>query len=1014
MIKLIQYFANRHLFTNVLFWGIIFLAIFSWRIVGKEEMPEFASNWIRVNTSYPGAPAEDVELFVTKPIEDELKGVVGIEEIISTSSIGSSSFRIIIDDYYPDKEEVLNEIKDAVSRVKLPSEVRELPSIRQFKSSEKAILDVGLYLKGVKTLDQKSREKLQEYVLGFENQLLSLRPVSSIERNHYLKPELQILVDPNKKNKLDISLTEIVNQLRNNNIRMPVGAMQDEEESKVTAINEYETKEAFDQLVLRGNYEGDAIKLGAIADVQKGFERSTSIFKVNGHEGVFLNIRKSSSTDILTAQAAVKKLINRYKEVSPELGIAMMDDESYAVVNRLNIISNNGLVGFILIVIVLLLFLNLKTGFWVAMGIPFSMAITLLLAHLAGYTVNNMTLAAIIIVLGIVVDDAIIIAENIAVKMREGIPPLKAAIDGAHEVFRPIIASIVTTCVAFLPLLYFEGFFGKLVAFIPLIIILMLGASLVESLLILPAHLAHKTPFLDRFSKPIKKVDWFHHFENRYESIIAKVLARRNSVLAVFILLLLAAGTVFATKMKYVMFPREESTEVVVKIEAPKDVKRQKMAMLIEPIEDMVLKETENVVAVRSSIALSRRGGTVKENEASVLIELYPRDERTKPLKELLKKWEEQSKKVQGLKEVKFLKGRWGNDSGSAVEIQIQENNDKKRDQIASKLKQSLENISGINEVEIEDPMIKDEYIFKIKQDMLVRFDIDPTRLATALRTFVEGSIAYSINKGDEEVDVRVTVPNEDKSDINKLLELKVENKSNQLIDIKKLVSLEKQRRPINIQRTDFKRATRVYGDLDPKTKKTPLEIAQSLEEGIFQEISKDFPTAILSFKGEIEDSRESQGEFIYSVVMVVISIYLILVLLFDSLFKPFVILTSVPFGLAGVVVILLVHDMQVYGFFAVIGALGMIGVVVNDAIVMVDKLENAPKEDIPKVAASRLRPIVITTLTTVVGVLPTAYGLAGYDSMLAEMMLVMGWGLLLSTVVTLVLIPIFYSYARK
>lgn len=468
MIKLIQYFANRHLFTNVLFWGIIFLAIFSWRIVGKEEMPEFASNWIRVNTSYPGAPAEDVELFVTKPIEDELKGVVGIEEITSTSSIGSSSFRIVIDDYYPDKEDVLNEIKDAVSRVKLPSEIRELPSIRQFKSSEKAILDVGLYLKDVKTLDQKSREKLQEYVLGFENQLLSLRPVSSIERNHYLKPELQILVDPNKKNKLDISLTEIVNQLRSNNIRMPVGAMQDEEESKVTAINEYETKEAFDQLVLRGNYEGDAIRLGEIANVKKGFERSTSIFKVNGHEGVFLNIRKSSSTDILTAQAAVKKLINRYKEVSPELGVAMIDDESYAVVNRLKIISNNGLVGFILIVVVLLLFLNLKTGFWVAMGIPFSMAITLLLAHLAGYTVNNMTLAAIIIVLGIVVDDAIIIAENIAVKMREGLPPLKAAIDGAHEVFRPIIASIVTTCVAFLPLLYFEGFFGKLVAFIPL------------------------------------------------------------------------------------------------------------------------------------------------------------------------------------------------------------------------------------------------------------------------------------------------------------------------------------------------------------------------------------------------------------------------------------------------------------------------------------------------------------------------------------------------------------------
>lgn len=1014
MFNLIQYFVKRHLLSNVLFFGIIFLAIFSWRIVGKEEMPEFAANWVRINTIYPGAPAEDVELFVTKPIEDELKGVVGLEEIRSTSSIGSSSFTLFIDDYYPNQDEVLQEIKDAVLRADLPAEVRELPTIRQFKSSEKAILDVGLYLKGEKFLDQPSREKLQELVLGFENQLLAIREVSSITRDHYRKPEIQILIDPNKKNKLDLSLSAILNQLRANNLRMPVGAMQDLEESKVTAINEYESEEEFNSLVLRGNYEGDAIKLGELAKVQKGFERSTSIFKINGHEGVFLNIRKSASTDILKAQAKVKEFIRNYAKSAPDLGIVMMDDESFKVTNRLEIISNNGLIGFVLIVGVLLLFLNLKTGFWVAMGIPFSMGVTLLFAHLAGYTVNNMTLAGIIIVLGIVVDDAIIIAENISQKMRLGLDPIQAAITGAHEVFLPIMASIITTCIAFIPLLFFEGFFGKLVSYIPLIIILMLSASLVESLFVLPSHLAHKTPVLDKISKPLKPTDWFTKFEKLYENFLKGVLANKYWALLFFVLILSSAGYVFIDKMKYVMFPREESQEVLVKVEASKDVKRQEMAKLIAPIEQMALDEQDNVVGVRSSIALSRRGGAVKENEASILIELLPLDKRTKPLRKLLKNWEENAKRFPKLEKVKFLKGRWGHDSGSAIEVQVQENNDEKRNEITAEIKDYIKTIQGIKEVEIEDPIIKDEFIFKVKQDMLVRFNVDPLALATALRTFVEGSIAYSINKGDEEVDVRVTVPDKDKSDINNLMNLKVENRSDQLIEISKLVSLEKKKRPINIQRIDFKRSTMVFADLESRSKLTPLEVAENLEKNLFPKIAKRYPTSILSFKGEIEDSRESQGEFKNSIIMVVVFIYLVLVLLFNSLTKPFIILTSVPFGLAGVVFILLLHGMSIYGFFAVIGALGMIGVVVNDAIVMVDKLDNEPDKSISEVASSRLRPILITTLTTVVGVLPTAYGWAGFDSMLAEMMLVMGWGLLFSTTITLILIPIFYSFSKR
>ncbi len=995
------------------------MSIFIWQKIGKEEMPEFQSNWIRVNTGYPGASAEDVELFVTKPIEDELKGVAGIEEIRTTSAVGSSSVRITIDDNYPDLDEVTNEIKDAVLRVNYPSEVRDLPRIRQFKSASKAIMDLGVYLKDTEFLDQKSRALLQSYVLSFESQIMAMPEISSIERRYYLKPEVQIMTFPDKMNQLEISLSMIKDQIQSNHVRSPIGSMRDKGESKVTAMNELETVESLDKLVLQGNYQGMSTELGKLAYVRDGYEESNSIFKINGHEAVFLNVQKNISTDILTAQKAVVKFLDSFRVNNKDapIEIVMMDDESYDVSNRLNIVSTNGAVGFVLILLVLLIFLDLKSGFWVAMGIPFCAAFTLIIAHLCGYTINNMTLAGIIIVLGIVVDDAIIIAENITRKKEQGIPLIEAAVTGTTEVFVPIVGSIATTCVAFIPLIFFEGFFGKLVSYIPLIVILMLVASLVESLLFLPGHMVSKTYIIDRFSKETNQENWFYKIERKYKNLLLKFFHYRAFIILGAICFLILSGYLYSKKMSFVMFPREESSEIFIRVTAQDNLSRLETAKAIAPIENVFKSEKNNVVALRSRIGVSRRGGEVRENEASILVELYPADERTESLNKLLARWEEKTKDIPNIKEVKFVRGRWGHDSGNSVELQIQENDDVKRKNIVQQLEKLMKDNKDIVDVEVEKPILKDEYVFHLRQDLLIKYNIAPSSLTTALRSFVEGSILYSINKGEEEVDVRLTVPEEFKSNIDQLLALNIENKSGNLIPIRKMVRVEKIKKPVNIQRTDYKRTTMIYANANPETKKTPLEIAEYLEQNVFPELTKDSPTTVLSFKGEIEDTRESQGEFGTSVIMVVILIYFILVLIFNSLFKPFLVLAIVPFGVSGIIYVLLIHGMSVYGFFAAVGALGMIGVVVNDAIVMIDKIDKESDrtwDSIAAVAATRLRPIVVTTLTTVAGILPTAYGLAGYDSMLAEMMLTMGWGLFIGTIMTLILLPIFYSFLSQ
>jgi multidrug efflux pump subunit AcrB len=1023
MKKLVSYFVERHLVTNVLFFGLILLGILTWFKIGKEELPEFASNWVRVSTVYPGAPAEDVELFVTKPMEDELKGVLGIEEIITTSSVGSSSIRITIDDDYPDKDEVLQEIKDAIYRTQLPSEVRDLPRIRQFKSAEKAILDIGIYHKDYAFLDTKGRAEVQKYILSFENQLLTMPEVASIEKSHYRKPELQIKVDPKKILKKEIGLAAIREQIQTNNVRAPIGSLKDKGESKVTAVNELEDVPSLKSLILRGNYSGAQINLDEVGTIEDGHEDVNSIFKINGHEGVFINVKKNVATDILTAQKAVMRFIENFKKSNKNapIGIVLMDDESYAVTNRLDIVSTNGLLGFVLIIVVLLVFLNLKTGFWVAMGIPFSIAFTLVIASIVGYTVNNMTLAGIIIVLGIVVDDAIIIAENISRKKEEGLPLKEAAIEGTLEVIKPITASILTTCVAFIPLIFFEGFFGKLVSYIPLIVILMLLGSLVESIFILPGHLSSPTPLLDRYSKEENADSWYHRYERMYAKFLVKVFQHRVIVFSIFSVLLGGAFYLYNTKMKFVMFPREESQEIFLKVKAKKEFTRFETAKAIQPLEEMFVNETENVVAVRSSIGLSRRGGEVRENEASILVELFPADDRKQSLNDLLNRWEKESKNIQGLEDVRFLRGRWGNDSGSALELRILENDDKKRADIAKKLEDILKGYEDVTDVEVEVPLLKNEYVFQIRQDRLVKYDVAPSQLTATLRSFVEGSILYSINKGDEEVDVRLTVRDDVKDNLEALLDLRVPNRQGSLTFLRNMVEIVEVQKPVNITRANYKRVTTLFANPKAGSKVTPLQVARRLEENVFPKIYNEFPTAALSWAGEVKDSRESQGEFRDSVIIVVLLIYLILVIMFDSLTKPLIVLSVVPFGVAGIIFILVAHGMSVYGFFAAIGALGMIGVVINDAIVMIDKIENVLASEgershdlIARVAATRLRPVVVTTVTTVVGVLPTAYGIGGYDSLLAEMMLTMGWGLLLGTVITLVLIPTIYSFTVK
>ncbi|MBU1077378.1 MAG: efflux RND transporter permease subunit [Spirochaetes bacterium] len=1042
--KIIEYFSRRHLLTNFIMLGVFIGGIYFWHATNKEEMPDVSFDRIRISASYPGASPEEVEYFVTRPLEEELRGLDGIYSIKSTSSAGNCGITVELEPDNPDRDEVITDIKNTVMEVKLPDEVTDDPRVREFKTSKKAIIDIVVIDTNIHLLNDKTRKELQKYALALENQLLNLPEVNSINRSGYLKEELQIKAIPWKLMQYNIPFNTVMKEIRNNNIRQPAGSIENKDEAKVTLTAELDNEDKLNELIVQGGFEGQAIRLKDIATVNFGFEKNTSIMKVNGHEAIILNVVKNSSAGILKAVDTVIKKVEEFKSNSlkgSSVKIVILDDGSQDVRNRLSLIGMNGAIGFILILTMLFLFLNFRAGVWVAMGIPFTFCFAMIIASMAGYTINNITLAAVIIVMGMVVDDAIVVSENISRMHAKGMPMKEAVVKGTSYVFLPIVASITTTCVAFIPLFAFTGRMAMMIKFIPPIIFFMLGGSLFESIFILPAHMnLHMPRFLTVLVSYIKQLflnrpnkkrptasyrsqeqqHWFHAVEDKYGRLLEKILKHKIIIFSTFGVLLVLAGFIFVKEMKFVLFPNEETTQFHLSAMAAPETKKYKTAVLARQLEDIFYPYIgKEVVGYRTFIARSRRGGAVEENSISMQIEIVPKDQRKRTLNQLITEWQKKFKEVKDLQEIKIIKSHFGQESGSPIEIKIQENNEQVRMKVVNKLLGIMEKDKLLKNVEIERSLRNPEYKIGLNRDKIKRLGINPVNIASTLRSLLEGSILYELKGEEEEIDVRFTSLEASKNNLRKVLNVPVENQGNYLVPLIDIVNIEEVVSPNSITREDLKRTTSVYSGLNEKAGLTPVEIAEKYEKDVFPKIMTEHPTTVLYFAGEVQDTRESKGEFMAAIIMVIFLIYIILALLFNSLYKPLLIMLSIPFGVVGIILAFYLHGITVFGFFAGIGALGLAGVVVNDSIVMLVKLDKEHREigkkiisikQISDIAKTRLRAVLLTTLTTVAGLLPTAYGFAGYDSMLAEMMLALAWGLMFGTFITLILIPSLYS----
>jgi multidrug efflux pump subunit AcrB len=506
-----------------------------------------------------------------------------------------------------------------------------------------------------------------------------------------------------------------------------------------------------------------------------------------------------------------------------------------------------------------------------------------------------------------------------------------------------------------------------------------------------------------------------------------------------FILLALFSFYIAKTKMKFVMFPHEETRQITITGEADAKSDRYDTAKITTLVENVIKPYIgKEAIGFRTQIARSRHGGAVQENRFRTSVEIVAKEDGKKSADAIIKEWKNGVSGLTEINNIKFSKSHWGQSSGSPIEIAVQENNNSRRETVSLLLAEKMKKHSALENVEIEETLKVPEYKISLNREKIKRLSINSADISATLRAALQGSILYVLTTGDEEIDVRFTTIESAKDNIEKILDIPIGNRGDYLVPLRDIVSVESVETPSTIERKEGKRITKIFADIKKIAGKTPMDIAEYFEAEIFPEILRKYPTTLINFEGEVQDTRESKGDFIFAIAFVVLLIYFILVVFFSSLIKPLFIMVSIPFGVIGVIIAFWLHGKVLFGFFAAVGALGLSGVVINDAIIMLNKLDmdfdilKGKKDDILQgyagcrvtgyahqngqisaIAKTRLKAVTLTTLTTCAGLFPTAYGLVGYDAMLAEMMLALAWGLIFGTLITLVIIPCIYSASK-
>ena len=1009
---------KRPLIVNLLTVIIVVLGVLILRGTNRATYPIVNFELLLVSTEYPGAASEDVEINVTQKIEEKLEGIDGIDRIRSSSLENVSLIYIFLDLDHPDPNTVKSDIRNAVDRVNdFPPEVLNRPKIEEFKSSNLPLMEIGV----MGGASEKVRRDIAEAI---EDRINDLEGVASIEKVGYRKREIKITADPDKLREKKVSLLQVGKSLKERNLRISGGNFSSPGYmKKVVTYSEFESIEDIKNLIIRSNYTGRQVFLKDVAEVKESYSKHQVITRTNGKESINLIVRVQSKSDIIDISDDIQRLLKDLKKGFPEgIEVNIVNNMSYYTESLLNIVKNNALIGMGFVIVCLVIFLSKSTAFWTAVGIPLSLLGAIIFFPQLGISINIITLITMILVLGLLVDDAIVIAENITRHREMGKEKVNAAIDGVREMFWPVTTTIITSILAFIPMLFLSGILGRFIHTIPIVVIAALIFSLFECTCLLPSHIVS-----GKSTGKTEPAKWWLKIREFYERRLRFFLGHKFLTLFVFIAFLGGSLLLFHKKMKFVLFPYNDVDLIYVLAEMPEGTPIETTSLKMRSVEKLVSeiapKEMDGIITRighHDTDAYGATGGK-RENYALVALSLKPSAQREKTSETIMNDLERELQvlaKKEGFSRLWTQKYNDGPPVGRPITVSIIAKNKKLREEVYKEVFDFLSSTPGVINVESNTKTSQKELRIVPNYSKMARFGVTAETVANNLRVAFQGSVPTTMSKEGEEVDFRLEISKEKfKTERETLESLQVMNQRGALVDLLPFVTLKEAVGQNVIRHYNGKPSVTISADVDEKI--TSSSEVNGLIQKKFKNKIEGVPGLQIIFGGEEKETQKSIDDFMVAFPFAILGIYFVLVVLFDSFFQPFIILATVPFGLGGVIISFFVFDLNL-SFLGVIGSLGLVGIIVNDGLIMVSHLNQVAKgkeltlDLVMEGSKDRLRAVVLTTVTTVAGMIPTIFGIGGYEPFLVPIVLAVAGGLIFASAVTLILIPILYSFKIK
>ncbi|KAB1153155.1 efflux RND transporter permease subunit [Tenacibaculum aiptasiae] len=1017
MKKVIAYFIKYPVAVNIIIIAFVILGFFGYSTLKSSFFPLTNAKFININVAYPGASPQEIEEGVVLKIEDNLKGLVGVDRVTSTSSENAATISVETLKGY-DINVVLADVKNAVDKVpNFPTGMEPAVVAK--------IENIAETISFVVTGDDISLKSLKNIAREIENDIRRIDGISQISISGYPEEEIEIAVRENDLLAYELTFNQVANAVSTANILTTGGSVKtDAEEYLIRANNRSYYGDELDNLVVKADASGRIIRLKDVATVRDIWNETPNRNFYNGNLAVRMQVSNTNSEDLLTSAEKINEYIEKFNAEHDNVKIEVTRDSSITLNQRTELLFKNAWQGMLLVMLFLSLFLRPRLAFWVAAGLPVAFFGMFMLAGYFNITINVLSLFGMIIVIGILVDDGIVISENIYHHYEKGKNPIRAAIDGTMEVVPPIISAISTTVLAFSLFFFLDGNIGEFFGEVATVVALTLILSLVEALIILPAHVAHSKALdrnqkLYKFNKYAEELMDFMR-DKLYAPALKFVLENKFfGIIIPISLLVLTKGAFEGGIIKGTFFPSIASDRVSVNLTMPQGTNEKITDSIISVIEAKTW-EVEKEFTKKYGV----EGEPVVENilkqigpgsaKASLRINLLPGETRSFSSREITNAIRERVGEVYGVETLTF--GSGGNFGGSPVSVSLLSNNITELKAAKTELKEELKKNQDLKDVTDNDPQGIKEIKIQLKENAYL-LGLNLNEVMSQIRSGFFGRQAQRFQRGQDEIKVWVRYNKEERSSIKNLDDMRIVTPTGSRIPLSEIASYQIERGEISISHLDGQREIKVEADLKT-TQGSATDILTDIQERIMPEISAKYPSVTALYEGQNREASKvsSSAKIVGPVILLLI--YIVIVFTFRSYGQPFMLLIMVPFSLIGVAWGHWIHGFAV-NILSLLGIIALIGIMVNDGLVLISKFNSYLKEGMEYEDAlfaagkSRFRAIFLTTITTVAGLAPLIFETSRQAQFLIPMAISIAYGIVIATFLTLLTLPILLSISN-